>query len=152
MNMFSAQVSGSTSATADGGAIGIVVVLLVVCLGLAVVMIAASWKLFAKAGRPGWAALIPFYNSVVLLQITGRSGWLLLAMIVPFWNLYIAVRMIFDLARVFGRGVGFGFGLLFLAPIFVLILAFGDARYVGPNGSRSIPFPAGGLAHAPTAL
>ena len=57
----------------------------------------------------------------------------------------------FNLAQVFGRGIGFGFGLLFLAPIFLMILGFGNAEYVGPNNSRQAPVPAGGLAHAPVA-
>ncbi len=149
MNALVAQASVSTSTSGDVGAIS--PLLLVVYLALAVVMVAAVWKVFVKAGQPGWAALIPYYNYVVLFRVTGRSGWLLLAMIVPFWNLYIAIRLCFDLARVFGRGIGFGFGLLFLGPIFFLILAFGGAQYVGPNGRRSTPFPAGGLAHAPTA-
>jgi hypothetical protein len=84
-----------------------------------------------------------------MLQITGRSGWWLLGLLVPFLNIFVAIRLVFDLAKVFGRGVGFGFGLLFLFPIFVMILAFGDAVYVGPNGSRAAQYGAGGLNTAP---
>jgi hypothetical protein len=72
-------------------------------------------------------------------------------MMVPLLNFYVIIRLVFDLARVFGRGIGFGFGLLFLFPIFMLILAFGEAVYVGPNGTHGAPVPAGGFAGATTA-
>jgi Family of unknown function (DUF5684) len=101
-----------------------------VWLAAVVVSIVAVWRLFEKAGRPGWASLIPFYNLVVMLQISGRSGWWLLGMFVPLLNIFVGIRLPFDLAKAFGRGIGFGFGLLFLSMIFAPILAFGDARYV----------------------
>jgi Family of unknown function (DUF5684) len=103
----------------------------VVWLGLTLALVVAQWRIFAKAGVPGWACLVPFYNLVKLLQITGRSGWWLLGMWVPLFNVFVFIRLVFDLARAFGRGVGFGFGLLLLSPVFVLILGFGQARYVG---------------------
>ena len=109
----------------------------VVWLAVTVVLVVAMWKLFTKAGRPGWASLIPFYNMVNLLQISGRSGWWLLALWVPFLNFFVAIRLVFDLAKAFGKGVGFGFGLLFLSPVFIPVLAFGDARYVG-RGTANI--------------
>ncbi|HEY0581217.1 MAG TPA: DUF5684 domain-containing protein [Chloroflexota bacterium] len=102
-----------------------------VSVGLTVVLIVASWRIFAKAGRPGWMSLIPIYNVVQMLHITGRSGWWLLGMFVPFLNLFVAIRLVFDLAASFGRGVGFGFGLLFLSPVFLPLLGFGNAQYVG---------------------
>ena len=103
----------------------------VVWLGLTVMLIVAMWRIFAKAGVPGWVSLIPVYNLVKMLHITGRSGWWILGMFVPFLGVFVAIRLVFDLASAFGRGVGFGFGLLLLAPIFIPILGFGDARYVG---------------------
>ena len=127
-----------------GAAIGALLWLVVV-----VAMIAGIWKLFAKAGRPGWAAIIPFYNYVVMFRITGRSPWWVLGMFVPFLNIFVAIRLVFDLAKVFGRGIGFGFGLLFLFPIFVLILAFGNAEYVGRDGHRPQPSAPGSASHPP---
>jgi hypothetical protein len=147
MNSLFAQVTTTTSASGDAGT-GIVGSAL--WLVITVAMIVALWKLFVKAGRPGWASLIPFYNTIVLLNITGRSGWWFLGMLVPFLNFFVIIRLIFDLARVFGRGIGFGFGLLFLFPIFLLILAFGDSEYLGPDGSRS-KTPDASFAPAPLA-
>ena len=112
------------------------IVLLAVYLAVLVLNIAAYWRIFSKAGRPGWMVLVPVYGSVKLLQISGRSGWWLLAFLVPVLNLFPIVRLSFDLARVFGRGVGFGFGLLFLPLIFAPILGFGDAQYVADTRPR----------------
>jgi hypothetical protein len=139
------------TATANSGAGAGSAIVSIVWLAVTVAMLVAAWKVFAKAGKPGWASLIPIYNTITMLRITGRSGWWLLGMMVPFLNFFVIIRLVFDLARVFGRGVGFGFGLLFLFPIFVMILAFGDAEYVGPSGPRRAPVPSGGFAAAPIA-
>src|SRR5947208_1892155 len=103
----------------------------VIWFGVTAALVIANWRIFAKAGVPGWACLVPIYNVVKLLHITGRSGWWLLGMFVPFLNIFVAIRLVFDLASAFGRSVAFGFGLLLLSPIFVAILGFGDSRYVG---------------------
>lgn len=147
----STVIAQATVTTSTSGDVGIGIVGTIVWLAVVVVMLVAAWKVFAKAGRPGWASLIPIYNSITMLQITGRSGWWILGLCVPFLNIFVAIRLVFELAKVFGRGVGFGFGLLFLFPIFVLILAFGDAQYVGPGGNRATAFPAAGTAPAPIA-
>ncbi len=87
----------------------------------------AMWRVFEKAGESGWAAIIPIYNTYVLLRIAGRPGWWLLLFLVPIVNLVIGVIVLIDVAKRFGRGVGFAMGLLFLGFIFWPILAFGDA-------------------------
>jgi Family of unknown function (DUF5684) len=99
---------------------------------LAVVIIASLWKIFSKAGKPGWAAIIPLYNYWVLLQIVGRPGWWILLFFVPFVNLIIGIIVLNDLSKSFGKGVGFTIGLFFLSFIFLPILGFGDAKYMGP--------------------
>lgn len=104
---------------------------MIVMLALCVIFIIAYWKLFTKAGEPGWAAIVPFYNMYVLYKISMGSGWLFLLNLVPFVNFVINIIMLFKLAKAYGKGVGFGFGLLFLSPIFLLILAFGSSEYVG---------------------
>lgn len=90
------------------------------------------WRIFEKAGKPGWAAIIPIYQTIVQLEILGRPWWWLLLMFVPIVNVVIGIMIIFDLAKVYGKGTGFGFGLLFLSFIFIPILAFDNSKYLGP--------------------
>jgi uncharacterized protein DUF5684 len=92
-----------------------------------ILLIASFWVIFTKAGQPGWASLIPFYNFYILCKITNVKNWWLI--FIPLANIYIAIVAVFKLAKVFGKGTGFGFGLLFLGFIFYPILAFGDAKY-----------------------
>ncbi|MDP3069227.1 MAG: DUF5684 domain-containing protein [Opitutaceae bacterium] len=94
-------------------------------------VIAGGWQVFAKAGQPGWAILVPFYNIYVLTQIVGRPWWWLLLCLVPFVSIVIAIILCIDLAKAFGRGAGFGVGLFFLSPIFMCILGFGSDTYKG---------------------
>jgi hypothetical protein len=98
-----------------------------------IVAIAAIWRIFTKAGRPGWAAIIPIYNFIVLLDIVGKPWWWLLLFFIPFVNLIILIVVYMDLAKAFGQSTLFGIGLIVLSPIFMLILAFGPAEYVGPS-------------------
>ncbi len=92
----------------------------------------AMWKVFTKAGKPGWAVLIPVYNLVVLLEIVGRPIWWIILMFIPLVNFVIMFILAFDLAKSFGKGAGFALGLIFLNLIFFLIMGFGSAQYVGP--------------------
>jgi len=105
-------------------------------LVLVIVMIIAEWKIYEKGGQPGWAILIPFYNIYVLLKLVGRPGWWLLLMFIPVVNFIIGIIVINDLSKSFGRGVGFTLGLIFLSPIFILLLAFGDYKYIGPGANK----------------
>jgi len=91
------------------------------------------WRIFVKAGKPGWAAIIPIYNVLVELEIVGRPWYWLLLMLIPVVNIVLAIIILFRLAKVFGHGVGFGFGLLLLSPIFMPILAFDSSTYLGPT-------------------
>ncbi len=118
-------------AAAAGVALAGLGVYMVIMLVIAILAIVAYWKIFSKAGEPGWASIVPFYNNYVLFKIAMGNGWLFLLMLVPVVNCVVAIMSIFKLAKAFGKGVGFGFGLLFLAPIFLLILAFGSAEYEG---------------------
>lgn len=102
-----------------------------VMMAICIVCIVAEWKLFVKAGEPGWAVLIPFYGQYVLFKIAMGNGWLFLLAFVPIVNIVVSIMVLFKLAQAFGKGIGYGFGLLFLAPIFICMLAFGDAEYVG---------------------
>ena len=96
-----------------------------------ILLIAAMWKVFTKAGQPGWAILIPIYNLYILCKVAGRPGWWLILMLIPFVNFIIAIILNVDIARKFGKGVGFALGLIFLPFIFWPILGFGSAQYQG---------------------
>jgi len=106
-------------------------------LALIVVVIAGMWKMYAKAGQPGWASIIPIYNIIVMLRMVGRPLWWILLLFIPIVNFVIAIIVMIDLAKSFGKGVGFALGLAFLSPIFIPILGFGSARYVGPTASTA---------------
>ena len=100
-------------------------------IGLFVFLFAALWKVFTKAGHPGWAALVPIYNGIVLLQIAGRPLWWFILFFIPFVNFIVAIVVAMDVARAFGKSAGFGLGLAFLSPVFYPILGFGSAQYEG---------------------
>ena len=105
-------------------------------LAIAVLIIAGFWKVFTKAGQPGWAAIIPIYNAYILLKIAGKPAWWLLLFLIPLVNLIIAILVAIEVAKAFGKGTGFAMGLVFLGFIFYPILGFGDATYRGaPAGS-----------------
>ena len=114
---------------------GVSAVYAILSLAISVLTLVAMWKLFVKAGRAGWKCLIPFYNTYCLYDIAWGNGWLFLRMFVPCVNVVVGIMMLFKLAKAFGQGTGFGFGLLFLNTIFILILGFGSAEYVGPQVS-----------------
>jgi hypothetical protein len=103
-----------------------------------VLLIAAMWKIFAKAGQPGWAAIVPIYNIVVLLQIIGRPLWWIVLLFIPVANFIVLIISMIDLAKSFGKGTGFAIGLILLGPIFLPLLGFGDARYLGPAASTPV--------------
>ena len=98
-------------------------------LGIFIVLIASFWKTFTKAGKPGWGVIIPIYNIILLLQIAGRPIWWIILLFIPLVNFVVAIILGIDVAKNFGKGVGFGVGLALLGFIFYPILGFGDAQY-----------------------
>ena len=106
-----------------------------IMLAMMVVLVVGLWKVFEKAGQPGWACLIPIYNLYILLKIAGRPGWWILLMIIPLVNIVISILVAIDVAKAFGQSAVWGVVLLFLLCGFgYLILGFGNYRYVGPGG------------------
>ena len=103
----------------------------VVYLAIAVLGIIAMWKLFEKAGEPGWASIIPFYNVYVLFKITWGNGWKFLFLLIPIANIVFMIITMVKLAKAFGQGGRFAVGRIFLSIIFYCILAFGPATYLG---------------------
>ena len=100
---------------------------------IAIVSIVSLWKVFVKAGLPGWGAVVPFYNLYLLLKIAGKPGWWLILFFVPIVNLVIAFLAMLALAKAFGKGTGFAVGLYFLGFIFFPMLAFDDSAYSPPD-------------------
>ncbi len=101
-------------------------------LAVAVIVAIGGWKVFEKAGQPGWAIVIPLYNAYIMLKIAGRPGWWLLLYLIPLVNVVIAIIVAIDIAKAFGQSAVFGFFLLFLlCGIGYLILGFGNYRYQG---------------------
>jgi hypothetical protein len=129
----------STVLASSGAAAGITIGV-VIYLAIVVFEIAALWRVFVKGGRPGWAAIIPFYNIYVLLKVVGRPGWWLILYIIPFIGFIVWIIVSIDLARSFGKSSGFAVGLIFLPFIFIPILGFGSATYLEPYaaGARAI--------------
>ncbi len=101
-----------------------------------VLLYAAQWKMFEKAGKPGWACLIPIYNAIVLLEIIGKPWWWLLLMLIPFVNIIFVIWAINLLSLSFGKSSAFTLGLIFLSIIFIPVLGFGSAQYQGPAGAK----------------
>lgn len=100
-------------------------------LAIVVVVVVGVWKVFEKAGKPGWAAIIPIYNLIVLLEIAGKPLWWIVLFLIPLVNLVAAILVGIAVAKCFGKGTGFGVGLALLGCIFFPILGFGDAKYQG---------------------
>ncbi|HPJ28893.1 MAG TPA: DUF5684 domain-containing protein [Candidatus Sabulitectum sp.] len=126
--------TGTAVAKQSGsGAEAALVALPMVIFGIVVglFMIICQWKIIEKAGKPGWAAIIPIYNVIVMLQIAGKPEWWFLLLLVPVANVIIAIITIIALAEKFGQETGFAIGMLLLPIIFYPILAFGDAKYQG---------------------
>jgi len=123
--------TGNVALQSNGGgalaALGLLLTL--VPLVLAVLFIAGMWKTFAKAGQPGWAAIIPIYNIYVLVTKVADRGilWVVLGIVFP---LALIVPMI-DTAKAFGKGTGYGIGLALFGFVFFPLLGFGDAQYRG---------------------
>jgi uncharacterized protein DUF5684 len=107
---------------------------LIIYLIVIAAYVVGMWKVFTKAGQPGWASIIPIYNAYVMLKIVGRPGWWLILYFIPLVNIIIWIIVSLDLAKVFNQGSGFGVGIILLPFIFVPVLGFGDARYVGGGG------------------
>ena len=116
----------TTQAGAGLGAIGIIY------LALIVFLIVTMWKIFTKAGKPGWASIIPIYNVFVMLDIAGKPAWWFLLFLIPFVNFIVGILVIAGIATNFGKAGGFVVGMILLPIVFYPILAFGSAQYSKP--------------------
>ena len=117
--------------------LGIGIGFILIILAVVVFIIAAMWKIFEKAGQPGWAAIVPIYNCYVLLKIVGKPGWWLLLFLIPIVNYVFIIWTYNMLSKSFGKEEGFTVGLVLLGIVFFPILGFGDAKYLGPFGDKT---------------
>lgn len=124
----------SNSSTGGGF---LAMVLLLVELVIFVAVVVGLWKVYTKAGQPGWAAIIPIYNVYILLKIVGRPWWWLVLMFIPLINIIVGVVVLLDLAKCFGKSVLYAIGMILLGFIFIPLLGFGDAQYRGPAGAAA---------------
>lgn len=100
-------------------------------LVLMVLLVVSFWKIFTKAGKPGWAAIVPIYNLIVYLQIVNRPVWWIILLFIPIVNIVIAIILTNDLAKAFNKGIGWTIGMLLLGVVFYPMLAFGSDPFVG---------------------
>ena len=134
LNFILAQ-SNAELDTATGAGAGTTFV--IIYLAVLLLVIASMWKVFTKAGKPGWAAIVPIYNTIVLLEIVGKPTWWIILLLIPFVNIIVLLIVINELSKSFGRGVGTTLGLIFLGFIFWPILAFGSAQYQGGGAAAA---------------
>ena len=138
-----AQASGNEEAVA-AGIMAFLAAFAFVFLAIAAVVIVGMWKTFEKAGQPGWAAIIPFYNLVVMFRLGGQSGWFALSYLLNFIPIIGSLAFLgilvwnhVNISKRFGQGVGFAIGLVLLAPIFWLILGFGASKYLAEQPAQA---------------
>lgn len=105
------------------------IILFLFYIGVIVVLLASQWKIFSKAGKPGWACLIPIYSTIVLLEIIKKPVWWIFMFLIPLVNIYFLIVAMNELSKSFGKSTGFTVGLLLLPFIFYPILGFGSAEY-----------------------
>ena len=104
-----------------------------ISLALYVLIVIGNWKLFEKAGEDGWKSIIPFLNTYIMFKIVYGSGWKFLLLLVPILGEVLLIAYYIRLAQAYGKSTGFGIGMIFLTPIFYLMLAFdNNAQYIGP--------------------
>lgn len=123
------------STGAEAAMAGVFLTFMLFFWAILLIIVIAMWRIFTKAGQPGWASIVPIYSAVVLMRIIGKPDWHFLLYLIPFYNIYIAIVHTNLLSKSFGKGEGFTVGLIFLGIIFYPILAFGDSVYLGPGGA-----------------
>lgn len=130
----------ASSATGTAALFAIISACIIPIIIIWVLMVIAHWKIYEKAGKPGWAAIVPIYNIIILLEIVGKPVWWILLFLIPCVNIVFLVWTINLLSKSFGQSEGFTVGLLLLGIVFYPILAFGNYQYLGPSAKE-----AGGL-------
>jgi hypothetical protein len=115
--------------------LALIIPLFIFAMITAVIEIVGAWRMFEKAGEPGWAAIIPVYNLLIGIKIAGKPWWYILLLMIPLVNLVVVIIVLDGLSKSFGKGSGFTVGLFFLRWIFIPILGFGQAVYTGDKSN-----------------
>lgn len=113
---------------------GPLIILCIIYLGILVLILTSRYKIFEKAGKPGWTSLVPVYSFVVLLSIVGKPWWWTLLLFVPGVNVIIFIMVIHRVALSFGKDNTFAAGLILLGFIYIPLLAYSETQYYGPEG------------------
>jgi hypothetical protein len=111
-------------------------IIILVIFGLLILPLLGWWKIFEKAGKPGWASIVPIYNIIVMLEIIGKPWWWLLLMMIPYVGIIWYIWSLNLTSKSFGKTESFTVGLVLLGIIFIPVLGFGDAKYIGPAGNN----------------
>jgi len=115
-------------------------VLFALYIGILLFYIIACWKIFTKAGQPGWGCIVPFYNIYLWLKIAGKPGWWLILYCIPLVNIVIAIIVILAVGKAFGKSTAFSiFLLMIFSFIGIPMLGYGSAVYTLPT---LVPAPA----------
>jgi hypothetical protein len=122
----------------SSGAIIFFVFFSIFYIAILALMVVSMWKIYAKAGKPGWATLVPFYNILVLLEIVNKPWWWMLLMFIPYVGLIWGIWSINLLVKRFGKDEGFTVGCIFLPFVFFPILAFGNHQFQGEKIDKNI--------------
>lgn len=109
-------------------------ILLFVVFAVVAFTIVGYWKVFEKAGQPGWAIFVPFYNYYIMTKIAGKPGWWTVLCCIPYVNFIFIIILTIAMVKKFGKSTAYGLGMVFLSPIFIPMLGFGDAQYEGAEG------------------
>lgn len=104
---------------------------------LSILIIVSMWKIFKKAGKQGWESIVPIYNVIVMLEISGLPIWYLVLYIIPFANIYAMFKTYIELAKKFGKGTGFGVLTVFVPIVGFPVLAFSNCSYEGVTNSSN---------------
>lgn len=134
----------TTSTSLDDGTaaafLGAWAIMWLISMAVSVLLVVSLWKLFTKAGKPGWAAIVPVYNIIIMMEIIGRPTWWTVLYFVPFANIVISIINMIDFAKSFGKSAGYGVLMIFFPYIMYPILAFStDTKYVGPVALEATP-------------
>ena len=100
-------------------------------IGMFLVFVVGTWRLYTKAGQPGWMAFIPILNALGLLKMAGKPVWWIVPMFIPVIHFIPWFFIAQGLSKSFGKGALFGLGLCVLPFVFAPMLGFSDARYLG---------------------